>query len=167
MPYPAFYQAWHQDTFDTSATQSLDLADLPRILTEEIAKDLELQEKVRLICIDGNKFIDQDNPAIEIYDQILDQDFPERNNGEPDTIAKLKSYWNSLRRKSNQIFVLLFYENPSRRKPQGFSEVFLDALITFEGLICLITEQSLDDIPIQCFTPDQTAKDVVTWISQN
>ena len=163
LPYPEFYQAWHANR----TTQSLDLANLPQILTEEIAKDPNLRDKLQLICIDGSKFINLDNPAIDIYEQILDLDYPERENGEVDTMQKLKSYWNSLRRKSDCNFVLVFYENPTKRQRKGFSEVFLDALDTFDGAICLITEQLLENNELKFFDTNQSTKDVVEWIIQS
>jgi energy-coupling factor transporter ATP-binding protein EcfA2 len=36
MPYPDFYQAWHQDTIPNSATASLNIANLPQLLAEAI-----------------------------------------------------------------------------------------------------------------------------------
>ena len=167
MSYPAFYQAWHKNTLANLSTQSLDLANLPQILSGEISTNPNLSDKVKLICIDGSKFIERDDPAEEIYDQMLDYDCPERQNGEPEMMPKLKLYWNSLRRRSDSTPVLVFYENPTGRKPQGFSEVFLDALSAFDGALCVVTDQPLDNINLHCFTPNQTAKDVVAWISQN
>ena len=36
MPYPDFYQAWHQDTFTNTATTNLNIANLPQVLAEAI-----------------------------------------------------------------------------------------------------------------------------------
>ncbi|UNU18152.1 NACHT domain-containing protein [Microcoleus vaginatus PCC 9802] len=90
LPYPTFYQAWHHQLTtphpevpettgvgSTPFTQSLNLADLPNILDARLA-DTQLIESVQLICIDTSKFIDTDNPALEIYEQFLDQNCPER-----------------------------------------------------------------------------------------
>ncbi|NES87321.1 MAG: hypothetical protein F6K10_41740 [Moorea sp. SIO2B7] len=164
MLYPAFYQAWHKDTLDTSVTQSLDLADLPRILTEEIAKDTNLRDKVQLICIDGSKFIDRHNPATKIYTEIVKGGCRKSEDGTPKIMPDLQAYWDLLEIDSDRRIVLIFYEDPTGRKPQGFSEVFLDALSAFDGAICVVTEQPIDDIPLQWFKRDRTVEDVITWL---
>ncbi len=168
MTYPAFYQAWHKDTLDTSAIQSLDLADLPQILTEEIAKDVELRDKVQLICIDGSKIMDKDNPAVEIYDQMLDYDCSERANGEPETIPSLKSYWHSLQRKSNKLMVMVFYDSTAL-KPEwvGFSQSLIDALKTFKGAICVVTEQPVDNLKQFSSREPHLFENLVEWITSN
>ena len=168
MTYPDFYQAWHKDTLDTSAIQSLDLADLPRILTEEIAKDSELRDKVQLICIDGSKIIDRDNPAVEIYDQMLDYDCSERPNGEPETMPSLKSYWHSLQRNSNKLMVLVFYDSTAL-EPEwtGFSQSLIDALNTFKGAICVITEQPVGNLKQFSSREPHLVENLVGWITSH
>ena len=166
MTYPTFYQAWHKDTLDTSGTQSLDLADLPRILTEEIAKNTVLQDKVQLIYIDGSKIIDRDNPALEIYDQMLDYHCSERPNGEPETMPSLKSYWHSLQRNSNKLMVLVFYDSTSL-EPEwaGFSQSLLDALKTFKGATCVVTEQPVGNLKQFSFREPHLVENLVGWIT--
>ncbi|WP_017715889.1 NACHT domain-containing protein [Kamptonema formosum] len=52
MPYPEFYQAWHTQTTGTPP-QSLTLANLPQVLASAIARQAQLQESVKLICINA------------------------------------------------------------------------------------------------------------------
>jgi hypothetical protein len=152
LPYPIFYQAWHHQLTtphpevpettgvgSTPFTQSLNLADLPKILEARLV-ETQLIDSVQLICIDTSKFIDPNNPAPDIYEQFLDQNCPERPNGEPETLPQLKSYWNQLRRHSDKHPILIFYEDPTSPAAQGLSPTFLDALTRFEGTICLITD---------------------------
>ena len=179
MPYPAFYQAWHHSHLTThsgvtattrialdSSLQQRDLVELPKLLRTAIDSDTELRDKVQLICIDGSKFINTDTPALEIYDAILSHGYPERQSGEPETMQALKVYWNSLRRKSDKCLVLVFYENPVAPAPQGFSEVFLKALSKFDGAICVVTDETVDSIPIKQFSngQPQLVENVVGWI---
>ena len=78
-------------------------------------------------------------------------------------MPELQAYWDLL--ESDKRVVLVFYENPTGRKPQGFSKVFLNALSAFDGAICVVTEQPLDDIPLQWFVPSQTAvEDIAAWL---
>ncbi|MEG4915196.1 HEAT repeat domain-containing protein [Microcoleus sp. B7-D4] len=178
LPYPTFYQAWHHQLTtphpevpettgvgSTPFTQSLNLADLPNILDARLA-DTQLIESVQLICIDTSKFIDSDNPALDIYEQFLDQNCPERLNGEPETLPQLKSYWNRLRRHSNKHPILIFYEDPTSAAARGFSPTFLDALTRFHGTICLITDSPHP--PLQTFSPHDPdlLQTVVNWLKR-
>ncbi|MBD2043644.1 HEAT repeat domain-containing protein [Microcoleus sp. FACHB-672] len=182
LPYPDFYRAWHRlpsthpEMQDISAaentldTQRLNLETLPQILITATNSNPDLCGKIKLICIDGSKFIDPDNPAPEIYDFMLDLDCPERPNGEPETMQALKLYWNAIRRKSDQLPVWIFYEDSSAPEPQEFSEIFLKALSKFDGAICVVTDTPqpacLQGKTLRWFDatePDLTSK-ILVWI---
>jgi hypothetical protein len=81
-------------------------------------------------------------------------------------MSELQAYWDLL--ESDKHFVLLFYENPASSTPQGFSHTFLDALSRFDEAIALITEQSLKQLPLKCFSPSQPQliEDMVGWLRQ-
>jgi HEAT repeat protein len=175
MTYPDFYQTWHSKStaihpkvLETTAVgsnpinQSLNLAELPQTLASVIANDPALKQTIHLICIDGSKFIDPDNPAAEIYIEMVEQGCRERQHGEAATMQALKVYWKQL--KSDKRVVLVFYENPRGYHAQGFSHSFLTALSKFDGAICVITSQTIDNIPLQCFSPNQAIADLVDWL---
>ena len=178
LPYPTFYQAWHYQLTtphpevpettgvgSTPFTQSLNLADLPNILDARLA-DTQLIDSLQLICIDTSKFIDTDNPALEIYEQFLDQNCPQHPNREPETLAQLKSYWNQLGRDSDKHLILIFYENPTSPVPQGLSPTFLNALTRFGGTICLIADTPHP--PLQIFSPHDSdlVQAIVNWLKR-
>ncbi|MEZ2239670.1 HEAT repeat domain-containing protein, partial [Microcoleus sp.] len=178
IPYPTFYQAWHHQLTtphpevpettgvgSTPFTQSLNLADLPKILDARLV-ETQLIESLQLICIDTSKFIDSDNPALDIYGQFLDKNCPQRPNGEPETLPQLKSYWNQLRRHSDKHPILIFYEGPTSPAAQGFSPTFLNALTRFDGTICLITDTPHP--PLQTFSPHDPdlLQSVVNWLKR-
>ncbi|MBD2182034.1 HEAT repeat domain-containing protein [Planktothrix sp. FACHB-1355] len=150
MTYQAFYQAWHNQPTSTHPevpettgvgsnfiTQNLNLAELPSLLAAAIAKDSHLKDNVKLICIDVSKFIDLDNPAAEIYIEMVEQGCRERQQGEPTTMQALKIYWKLL--KSDRKIILVFYEKSTGSQPQGFSHSFLTALGKFDGAIGVVT----------------------------
>lgn len=178
LPYPTFYQAWHHqlttphpevpETTGVGSTpfaQSLNLADLPNILDARLA-DTQLIESLQLICIDTSKFIDSDNPALDIYGQFLDKNFPQRPNGEPETLPQLKSYWNQLRRDSDKHPILIFYQDPTSPAAQGLSPTFLNALTRFDGTICLIADTPHP--PLQTFSPHDPdlLQSVLNWLKR-
>jgi HEAT repeat protein/ABC-type dipeptide/oligopeptide/nickel transport system ATPase subunit len=171
MPYPAFYQAWYTSTASTHPevletttvgsnpiTQNLNLAELPQTLAATIANDPTLSQTIHLICIDGSKFIDRDNPATKIYTEMVKSGCLKCEDGTPKTMQELQAYWDLL--DTDKRVVLVFYEGT------GFSETFLNALSKFDGAICVITAQTLDNIPLQCFSPNQAIADVVEWIKK-
>ncbi len=178
LPYPTFYQAWHHQLTtphpevpettgvgSTPFTQSLNLADLPNILDARLV-ETQLIESLQLICIDTSKFIDTDNPALEIYEQFLDQNCPQRPSGEPETLPQLKSYWNQLRRHSDKHPILIFYQDPTSPAAQALSPTFLEALTRFDGTICLITDTPHP--PLQTFSPHDSdlLLTVVNWLKR-
>ena len=97
---------------------------------------------------------------------MLDQDCSERQNGEPETMQALKVYWNSLRRKSDRILVLVFYENPADSPLQRFSHTLLHALSRFDGAICVVTSQPIYNLTPQQFSANQPQliENIVGWI---
>jgi HEAT repeat protein len=178
LPYPTFYQAWHHQLTtphpevpettgvgSTPFTQSLNLADLPKILDARLV-ETQLIDSLQLICIDTSKFIDSHNPALEIYEQFLDRNCPQRPNGEPETLSQLKSYWNRLRRHSDKHSILIFYQDPTSPADRGLSPNFLDALTRFDGNICLITDSPHP--PLQTFSPHDPdlLQSVVNWLKR-
>ncbi|MBD1901292.1 HEAT repeat domain-containing protein [Trichocoleus sp. DQ-A3] len=169
LPYSKFYQAWHQQTqveqTTTSKNPTINSADLPEILHAAINNAPQLRDKVQPICIDGSKFIDRENPTLDIYDRLIGQDFPERQNGEPTTLQQLKFYWHQLRRKSDRQLVLVFYESTDKESYLGFSEAFINALSKFDGAICVVCAKLCN---LQTFSPSQPnlIADIVDWIRE-
>jgi len=143
---------------------SRDLSDLPSRLYQAILAKPDLSLAVRLVYIDSSQLIDPDNPLIDIYDRMLAQNCPAFEYGVPDTMAKLRLYWNLLRRNHpDKTFILIFYEVTS--EPQtGFSPLFLEMLSKFEGSICLVSKQS--NAKLQHFSADdpQLIQSMVAWI---
>jgi hypothetical protein len=138
---------------------------LPTLL-ETATNEANLQDQFQLICIDGNRFSDPENPSLDIYDAMLEANCPEWRE-DPDTFSKLKRYWNSLRRNSSlPVPVLIFYQNPTHSRPQEFRDTFLDAISRFEGYICVISDHPEIPQEIQTFSPHQPnlVQNIFAWI---
>jgi hypothetical protein len=179
LPYPNFYQAWHQkeavgrresgeENTTTPSIPTLNLAELPKLLRAAINSDSQLKDEVQLICIDGSKFIDPDNPATKIYNEMRRQGCPNSEDSKPKTMAQLQDYWDELSLDSDKHVVLVFYKSPPLGKGEteeevGFSKRFLSDLSKFDGNICVVTEQA--DIPLKSFSPSQSnlVQDIVDW----
>ncbi|WP_377473401.1 MAG: NACHT domain-containing protein [Microcoleus anatoxicus] len=167
IPYPDFYRAWHglTETQTSPLVQTLNLAQLPKLLQIQLT-ETNLHQNLQVFCIDTSKFIDTDNPALEIYEQFLDQNCPQRPNSEPETLPQLKSYWNRLRRDSDKHPILIFYQDPTSPAAQSLSPTFLNALTRFDGTICLITDSPHP--PLQTFSPHDPdlLQSVVNWLKR-
>lgn len=89
---------------------------------------------------------------------------PKCEDGTPKTMAELQAYWDLL--ESDRTLVLLLYENPAGSPPQGFSHTVIDALSKLDGAICVVTNQSMGNIPLQQFDSDQPqlVENIVGWI---
>ena len=175
MPYPKFYQAWHGSSIAshpevpqttgvgfTFSILSLNLGELPELLRAAIDSNSELTGKVQLICIDASKFENPDNPALEIYAEMVTQGCPERQNGEPETMQALKVY---SQLKCQGVF-LIFYQSTTSELSQEFSPILLKSLSKFNNAtrICIVSDQP--DILLQFFSPNQPdlVEDVVAWM---
>jgi hypothetical protein len=174
MPYPTFYQAWHQHegegNTNTPITQTLNQGDLPQNLQSAIAKrccfqqianNPQLSQTIHLICIDTSKFIDPHNPAAKIYTEMVKGGCSKCEDGTPKTMAELQTYWDLL--ESDKRVVLVFYEGKGSTS-QGLSQAFLNHLSKFDGAICVINHEIKDDIPVKFFTPSQAIEDLVQWL---
>jgi hypothetical protein len=162
MNYAEFYQALN--SAPSTVTQSLNLSNLPQLLTGTLANDAQLSKSVKPICIDGSKFIDRHNPAAKIYTEMVKAGCPKCADGTPQTMPDLQTYWDLL--ETDKRIALVFYENPNAGEPQGFSETFLDALRKFDGAICVVSEQP--ESRLKSFSPTQPnlVEDIVAWVRE-
>jgi HEAT repeat protein/energy-coupling factor transporter ATP-binding protein EcfA2 len=167
LPYPDFYQAWHQDTLTNTATANLNLANFPQVLTEAINDRPDLCSKVKLICIDSEKFGNPENPATKIYNEMRLQGCDNSEDGKPKTMAELQDYWDELRIESEiPLFFICYDSTALSATPTGFSDSFLKALSKFDRAICVVCEPG--DIPLQTFSPSQPnlIAEIVAWIRE-
>ncbi|MEG4070328.1 NACHT domain-containing protein [Microcoleus sp. Pol11C2] len=168
MPYPDFYQAWHQDTIPNSATASLNIANLPQILAEAINERADLCSKVKLICLDSDKFGNPENPATKIYNEMRLQGCDKSEDSKPKTMAELQDYWDNLRIESEiPLFFICYDSTALSATPTGFSDSFLKALSKFDRAICVVCEQG--NIPLPTFSPSQPdlVAAIVAWIRRS
>jgi HEAT repeat protein/GTPase SAR1 family protein len=189
LPYPEFYQAWYfrplpvqpESNSEADEDNGLNLLQdepttIKTVLNDErsLASHLSLQlhraisahpqlsDRVRLIHIDSSQLLDRDNPLVDIYDLMLAQNLPKFEYGVPDTMARLKLYWNLIRRTfEERLFVLLLEED---WKKQGFSPIFLELLGKFEGLIGIVSDRPALNLPT--FSPGdrELVRTIITWI---
>ena len=173
MTYPDFYEAWHAkpstthpEVPETSGsginplTKSLNLANLPQSLNSAIADDSHLVNSVKLICINGGNFIDQDNPAAKIYTTMVKGGCPKCSDGTPKTMPELQAYWDLLTIESDRTIVLVFYHS------EEFSNTFLDTMSKFDGAICVVTGKPMGNFPLQKFSASQCqlVENILGWI---
>ncbi len=177
MSYSTFYQAWHAQLTSTYPElietttigltpfiTSLNLAELPQNLSATIANDPTLNQATRLICIDGSKFIDRDNPASKIYAEMVKGGCPKCEAGIPKTMLELQTYWDLL--ESDKRVILVFYFDPADTALPKFSDIFLDTLSKFDGVICVVSESPLSKSSLQWFSCShpQLLEEIVKWV---
>ncbi|AFY84625.1 HEAT repeat domain-containing protein [Oscillatoria acuminata] len=162
LPYPVFYRAWHSEEDEVEPEP---VSNLPQLLHAKL-EEMGLSSSLQLICIDGSKFIDKDNPAAKIYNEMRRANCSKSADGTPKTMADLQSYWDELTLESEQPIVLVFYETLTAPKMSGFSEKFLTDLSKFEGAICVVTEARVSGL--QTFSPNQGNwfAELVNWMKK-
>jgi len=160
LPYPEYYQAWHNQAITTT---NLNLSNLPQLLNQALATKI-ITQKAQIIYIDSSKIINPTQPAAEIYDQILDFDYPETPNGTPTTMAELKVYYKDLWRKNQKSLVFIFHLNS-----QNFNSDFFNNLYQFDiPLICAITYEQINT-PLKQFsaTDNDLINNIIKWIEKD
>lgn len=172
MTYPAFYQAWHRKSLSVEPKAiPLDIVMTPPPIPPSFSQQLShclkehpvLPEKVHLICIDGHELIDPTHPLVDIYDQMLQQKCPPFEHGIPETMAKLRLYWNTLcRSQIHPEYVWLFYEDANNR----FSEEFWQSLDKFRGLIGGVTDYPLTHLQPFSPTDPEICQTILQWIER-
>ncbi|MCT7986296.1 hypothetical protein NG796_23780 [Laspinema sp. A4] len=160
LPYPKFHRAWQGDEDEVEPEP---VSNLPQRLYAKL-EEMGLSSSLQLIYIDGSKFIDKDNPAAKIYNEMRRTNCPKSADGTPKTMADLQSYWDELTLESEQPIILVFYETLTAPEMSGFSERFLTDLSKFDGAICVVTEARVSGL--QTFSPNQGnwLAELVNWI---
>ncbi|WP_396442872.1 HEAT repeat domain-containing protein, partial [Limnospira sp. PMC 1223.20] len=127
LPYPEFYQAWHNlAATPTPFIQQCNLALVPQILNQAIQTH---PVNCQAICIDGSRFSDPSNPALQIYTTLKKAGCPPSPDGKPRTIAELQAYCED--DLSDHPIALILYEEPTDPPPQGFDIAVLNKLARF------------------------------------
>ncbi|MEG5046545.1 NACHT C-terminal alpha/beta 1 domain-containing protein [Microcoleus sp. B4-C1] len=128
---------------NSSTARHLKLVEQLSVLQSAVSHNEELDRAVQLICIDGSEFNPPDNPATDIYIQMVEQGCPARQEGTPTTMPLLKAYWRLNLRNLEKRVALVFYNSKIDRE---FSEPFLTALSAFGGTIAIITDRPCDNV---------------------
>ncbi|RMH77060.1 MAG: HEAT repeat domain-containing protein [Cyanobacteria bacterium J007] len=173
LPYPDFYQAWHHppttphpevedNTPATPFTQQCNLALLPQILNQAIQTH---PVNCQIICIDGSRFSDPSNPALQIYTTLKKAGCRPSPDGKPRTIADLQAYCED--DLSEHQIALIFYEEPTDPPPQGFDIAVLNQLARFSHPpIAVVVPQPLPECRLPQFLesdPDLMAT-LLQWL---
>ncbi|MBR8829656.1 MAG: hypothetical protein N5P05_001394 [Chroococcopsis gigantea SAG 12.99] len=172
LPYEKFLRLWREyrggespapEVTDSNSITTPDSGEqFSLLLRSTIDLHPLLGEKVHPICIDSGELFDADNPLVDIYDQMLTQGCPDFDHGIPDTISKLRLYWNGIRRAQPQkIFCLVFYENNL-----CFSPDFLNSLSKFPGAICFVGNGASPSLPSFSGSKDEVIASIVSWLEK-
>ncbi|MDJ0659071.1 MAG: HEAT repeat domain-containing protein [Crocosphaera sp.] len=168
LSYQTFREAWHQRSLPKKVSFSspnpkpettTTLTPFEK-LQQELKDNAEL-EFPKIIWIESRRFIDPDNPAIDIYDQMLEQDCSVFEHGLPETLSKLRLYWHLLQKQSSKNpLILLFYDEAD----SSLSSHLLKSLAKFNGIIAVITTQESFGLPV--FSPDdpQLSQTLLSWL---
>ncbi|WP_242018102.1 HEAT repeat domain-containing protein [Synechocystis sp. FACHB-383] len=170
MTYADFYQAWHQTPLAVSGTSIPGKSSKQRsFFRYSLAQTLQGENAplngCQVIWIDTSQFLSLDNPSVDIYDQMLDQNCPEFDGAIPDNLSKLRFYWHQLQRKQGHPLLLLFEQlSPS---PLGLEQLW-QQLATFHGPIAILGVTPAPKTVVlpyfQLRESQTTAGEIVAWL---
>jgi hypothetical protein len=173
MAYPDFYQAWHQQPLGGSGTTIPGKSSKQRsFFRYSLAQTLQQQNaplnQCQVIWIDTGQFLSLDNPSVDIYDQMLDQNCPELEGIIPDSLSKLRLYWHQLERKQD-LRRLLMFERFDNNAPD--LQHFWEQLATFHGAIAILgIAPPPKTLPLPYFhlqESEATAAEIVAWLQKS
>jgi|GEM_PF-3322803 len=163
LAYPQFYQAWHEAGEKVATTENVEPITFNE-LSKSLEKSPQLAKKgVHLIWIDTEEFLEPENPALDIYDQMLAQNCPEFTHGLPESMVKLRLYWHWLEREKIQSKhpVLLVFS----KKETPHNLHLWQILEKFKGTIALITEeQSITPMTSFCLENPGILTSILNWL---
>lgn len=151
LPFPVFYQAWHQRPLkgephsDPARRQRERQALIAQL--DSLAVDAK---PLQTLWIDAGQFLSPQDPSVDIYDQMLSQGCPEFIHGIPDSPSKLRLYWHQLQRQraDHCLLLCLDYANGQPETPEV--KDFLTRLQAFQGAIIILSNQK--DLPLKTFS---------------
>ena len=149
---------------NSSTAQYLNIVEQLSVLQSAVSHNEELNRAVQLICIDGREFNPLDNPATDIYIQMVEQGCPQRQEGTPTTMPLLKAYWRLNLRNLEKRVALVFYNSKIDRE---FSEPFLTALSAFGGTIAILTDRPCDNVKRISPNHPNLIDAVLTWLHRS
>ncbi|MGK7884389.1 MAG: HEAT repeat domain-containing protein [Crocosphaera sp.] len=170
LPYQTFKEVWQQRGLPQKLSLTLQTTEPETPENNSSFQNLQQQLKNapeltsgQIIFIETRRFIDAENPAIDIYDQMLEQNYPVFEYGLPETLSKLRLYWHLLPKKFNKSqLILLFYDHGN----SSLSSHLLNSLAKFKGIIAVITRQESSELSV--FSPDdpQLGQTLIDWLQQ-
>lgn len=172
MSYPDFYDAWHKPPKThpeapenilvvNSIIQNLPLSQKIEIIQSTVASDPNFNDVVKLICIDGSYFSYPNNPATDIYIEMVEQGCPEKQE-EANTMQQLKKYWRLDLRRLEKRVAVLFYNSKNDRT---LNPSFLSDISTFGGTIAIISDQPCENVRLIISPNDPNLIDtVLKWL---
>lgn len=171
MSYPEFYQAWHES--DTTKEQlEISYNDLTEILKQlqpnnkKSPLKIDDQFDIDVILIDNSNFIEPDNPALDIYVQMVKQNCPKCSESRPKTMQELNTYWQLDVNIDDKPLFLLFYQKSKNGELPGWSDRFLQDLDKFEGNIGIIAFEPINSLNLRSFLANdsQLIENILGWM---
>jgi HEAT repeat protein len=171
LTYPEFYQAWHESdtTKEQLETSYNDLTEILKQLQPNDRKSplkIDNQFDVHVILINNSNFIDPDNPALDIYVQMVKQNCPKCSESRPKTMQELNTYWQLDINIEDKPLFLLFYQKPKNGKLSGWSDRFLQDLDKFQGNIGIISFEPINSLNLRSFLANdsQLIENISGWM---
>ncbi len=173
MAYTDFYQAWHQKPLEGSGSTIPGKTSKRRSffrysLDEALEQEQPPLNQYEVIWIDVSKFLNRENPSVDIYDQMLDQHCPEFNGAIPDSLSKLRLYWHQLERKEEGHRLMMFEQ--LEKDPPDLQSVW-EQLATFQGSIAILsTTPPPEKVVLPYFQLQEsqtTAAEIVAWLKKS
>lgn len=167
LPYPTFYQAWHQRplTGEPLANHLAHKQERQQLI--EAFRPLTLAGKeVTVVWIDCQKFLSPGDPSVDIYDQMLSQGCPEFAHGIPDTPSKLRLYWHQLLRQRPEKGWAMCFDYGLMDPDTKIDSDLLEQLRAFQGAIAIVSQET--ELPLTCLPLpyEQTRQALQAWLER-
>lgn len=165
LSYDDFDTAWNSD----KKSKSYNLEEILKQLQPNDKKSplkIDNQFDVYVILIDNSNFMNSDNPALNIYVQMVKQNCPKCSESRPKTMQELNAYWQLDVNIEDKPLFLLFYPKPKNGELLGWSDRFLQDLDKFEGNIGIIAFEPINSLNLRSFLAGdpQLIENILGWM---
>ena len=165
LSYDDFDTAWNSD----KKSKSYNLEEILKQLQPNDKKSplkIDNQFDVYVILIDNSNFMNSDNPALNIYVQMVKQNCPKCSESRPKTMQELNAYWQLDVNIEDKPLFLLFYPKPKNGELLGWSDRFLQDLDKFQGNIGIIASEPINCLNLRSFLAGdpQLIENILGWM---
>lgn len=146
--YHEFYELIHNKEKSKTTTKSNFYRNIPEKINNYLKEDFSfIFDDFQFIYVNIDQIVNPENPALEIYLEMIKSGLPQAQESRPKTLSELKVYWELELKEIKPRPVLVLYTPTSNILP----ETVLSQLNRLNQPICLFSSEEPENCPLPHF----------------